>query len=118
MVAETTFISSYIGVVFFSLVSGLGLICFYHPFSLPEKCPSTEFFLVRIFPHSDWIQENNIPNTGKYGLEKTPYFDTFYSVLVQEFVFNFDLHNGSKIQKLKFDMNYEFFPEIDLKERC
>ena len=23
--------------------------------TLREKCPNTEFFLVRIFPHSDWI---------------------------------------------------------------
>ena len=26
--------------------------------SLRENCPNTEFFLVRIFPHSDWMQEN------------------------------------------------------------
>ena len=26
--------------------------------SLREKCPGMEFFLVRIFPHSDWIREN------------------------------------------------------------
>ena len=26
--------------------------------SLREKCPNTEFFLVRIFLYSDWIQEN------------------------------------------------------------
>ena len=26
--------------------------------ALHEKCPNTEFFLVRIFPHSDWIREN------------------------------------------------------------
>ena len=26
--------------------------------SLREKCPNTEFFLARIFPHSDWIWEN------------------------------------------------------------
>ena len=26
--------------------------------SLREKCPNTEFFLVRIFPHSDWIQRD------------------------------------------------------------
>ena len=26
--------------------------------ALREKCPSTEFFLVRIFLYSDWIQEN------------------------------------------------------------
>ena len=24
--------------------------------SLSEKCPNTEFFLVHIFPHSDWIR--------------------------------------------------------------
>ena len=27
-----------------------GMLCI---FQLPEKCPNTEFFLVRIFPHSD-----------------------------------------------------------------
>ena len=27
-------------------------------FSLNEKCPNTEFFLVLIFLHLDWIQEN------------------------------------------------------------
>ena len=26
--------------------------------SLPENCPNTEFFLVRIFPHSDWIRRD------------------------------------------------------------
>ena len=26
--------------------------------SLREKCPKTEFFLVRIFPHSDWIRRD------------------------------------------------------------
>ena len=25
-------------------------------FSLNEKCPNTEFFMVRIFPYSDWIR--------------------------------------------------------------
>ena len=28
--------------------------------SLREKCPDTEFFLVRIFPHSDWIRRDTI----------------------------------------------------------
>ena len=27
-------------------------------YSLREKCPNTEFFLVSIFLHSDWINEN------------------------------------------------------------
>ena len=26
--------------------------------SLREKCPNTEFFLVRIFPYSDWIRKS------------------------------------------------------------
>ena len=34
--------------------------------SLREKSPNTEFFLVRIFPHS----------------EKTPYLDTFHAVFI------------------------------------
>ena len=27
--------------------------------SLREKCPNTEFFLVRIFPHSGWIRRDS-----------------------------------------------------------
>ena len=34
--------------------------------TLCKKCPNTEFFLVRIFPHSDQ--------------KKTPYLDTFHAV--------------------------------------
>ena len=54
--------------------------------TLREKCPNTEFFLVRIFPHSDWIQTDTkylsvfSPNAGKYGPEKTPYLDTFHTL--------------------------------------
>ena len=54
---------------------------------LHEKCPNTEFFLVRIFPHSDWIRRDTeylslfSPNAGIYRPEKTPYLDTFYVVL-------------------------------------
>ena len=46
--------------------------------SLREKCPNTEFFLVRIFPHSHWIQRDtpylsvSSQNARKYGPEKTP----------------------------------------------
>ena len=29
--------------------------------SLREKCPNTELFLVRIFPHSDWIERDISP---------------------------------------------------------
>ena len=42
--------------------------------ALREKYPNAEFFLVRIFPHSDWIRRDT-PNS-EYP-EKTPYLDTF-----------------------------------------
>ena len=56
--------------------------------ALREKCLNTGFFLVRIFPHSDWIRRNTSylsvfsPNAGKYGPEKTPNLDTFHTVLM------------------------------------
>ena len=55
-------------------------------FSLHEKCPNTELFLVRIFPHSDRIRRETPylsilnANVGKYGPEKAPYLDTFRAV--------------------------------------
>ena len=51
---------------------------------LREKCPNTEFLLVRIFPHLDWIRRDTkylsvfSLNAGKCGQEKTPYLDTFH----------------------------------------
>ena len=61
-----------------------------HKSSLREKCPNTEFFLVRIFPHSDWIRRDTpylsvfSPNAGKCGPEKTPYLDTFHVVVSKD----------------------------------
>ena len=55
--------------------------------ALRENCPNTGFFLVRIFPHLDWIRifkEQTFlfsPNAGKYGPEKNPYLDTFHAVV-------------------------------------
>ena len=46
-----------------------------------------EFFLVRIFPHPDWIRRDTeylsvfSSNGVKYGPETTPYLDTFHAVL-------------------------------------
>ena len=51
------------------------------------KCPNTEFFLVLIFPHLDWIRRDTkylfvfSSNARKYGPEKTRYLDTFHAVL-------------------------------------
>ena len=53
---------------------------------LCENCPNTYFFLVRIFPHLEWIRRDaeNLSifssNVGKYGPEKTAYLDTFHAV--------------------------------------
>ena len=60
--------------------------------ALREKCSNTEFFLVRIFPPSDWIRRDTeylsvfSPNVGKYGTEKTPYLDTFHAVVLSVFL--------------------------------
>ena len=54
--------------------------------SLREKCPNTQLFLVRIFPHSDWMRRDTkylsvfSPNAGKDGPEITRYLDTFRAV--------------------------------------
>ena len=54
-----------------------------------EKCLNTEFFLVRIFSHLDWIRRDTeylsmfSPNAGKYEPEKTPYFDTSRSKVLR-----------------------------------
>ena len=58
-----------------------------HCYTQREKCLNTEFFLVRIFPHSDWMRRDTkylsvfSPNAAKYGPEKTPYLDTFHAVM-------------------------------------
>ena len=63
------------------------------PFLLREKCPSVEFFLVRIFPQSNRIRRDTpylsvfSLNAGKYGAEKTPHFDTFHAVFISFFIY-------------------------------
>ena len=55
--------------------------------ALPEKCPNTEFFLVRILSHSDWIGRDApylsvfSPTAGKHRTEKAPYFGSFWKVI-------------------------------------
>ena len=62
-----------------------------HQNPLRKKCPYTGFFLVCIFPHSDWIRRDTeylsvlSPNAGKYGPEKTAYLDTFHAVISSPF---------------------------------
>ena len=60
-------------------------------------CPNAEFFLV----HNFRVQENADQKklrisyfrcTGKYGLEKTPYFDTFHAVKVEVRIIRIDYY--------------------------
>ena len=48
--------------------------------ALREKCPNMDFFLVRIFPHAEYLSVFST-NPGKYGPRKTLYLDTFHAVL-------------------------------------
>ena len=43
------------------------LSAFFPTPSLREKCPNTEFFLVRIFLYSVWIQENTDQKNSVFG---------------------------------------------------
>ena len=61
--------------------------------ALPEKCPNTEFFLVRIFPHSAWNGEILLisPYSARMqeNTEKTPYLDIFHTVQVSKIPRNY-----------------------------
>ena len=46
-------------------------------FTLREKCPNTEFFLVRIFVHSDWIRRDTESECGKIRTRKISLFRQF-----------------------------------------
>ena len=59
--------------------------------TLQQKYPNTEFFLVRIFRHLDWIRRDT-PNAGKYGLEKTPYLEKYHAVRL--FIFSTSKKNS------------------------
>ena len=66
--------------------------------SLREKRPNTEFFLDRIFSHSDWIRRD----PGKYGPEKNPYLDTFHAVHIYSMFFMIHVFQGPCFSKYRF----------------
>ena len=63
IVQKTMLIWSYV----FFIGSYLHNLSVYILTSLREKCPNTEFFLVRIFPYSDWIRENTDQKNSVFG---------------------------------------------------
>ena len=60
--------------------------------SLREKCPNTDIFLIRIFPHSAWIRRDTAyhsvfsPNAGEYGPEKLRIWTLFTQCLILRLV--------------------------------
>ena len=54
---------------------------FFGQITLDEKCPNTELFLVRIFPHPDWIWRDTVRMWVKYRPEIIPYLGTFHAML-------------------------------------
>ena len=61
-----------------------------------QKCPYLEFvFLIRIFPHSDWIRRDTkylsvfSPNAGKHGLEYSKYGHFSCSVCLRSDLFQY-----------------------------
>ena len=77
-----------------------------------EKCPNTEFFLVRIFLYSDWIRTEYVfsPNTGKHVPEKTPYLDTFHAMWAMDIISFFgELAHTITSSTEKFTFLWEFY---------
>ena len=83
-----------------------------------EKCPNTEFVLVRIFPHSDRIRRVTeylsvfSPNARKYGPENNPCFDAFHAVRL---LFKTVVHQITWMTRLngKFDTYIKSSSSID-----
>ena len=97
---------------------------------LREKCPNTEFFLVRISPHLVLIRRDTpyisvfSQNAGKYETEKTQYLDTFHAVIQllklyrSCFVVMYDLWMllyHKPMYGLQPQQNYFMFPRIKFK---
>ena len=70
---------------------------------LCEMCPNTESFLVRIFPHLDWIRSGTkylsvfSSNAGKYGPGKNSFFGHFHAKF-----------STRKKLKSKYNINYRY----------
>ena len=85
-------------------------ICPSWKYILREKCPNTEFFQVRIFPHSDWIRWDTpylsvfSPNAGKYSQNSQIFTEKH---LWQSFYFN--KVAGLRLQLTCFAVNFAKF---------
>ena len=92
--------------------------------ALREKCPNTEFFLVRIFPHADWIRRDTSysvrmrENTDqkklriwthftKWKVHRSHYFSWFLKKKMQPKVNEFNINKFKKT--LHFLTQYSIF---------
>ena len=65
------FFFAVLSINFDSIDAFMNVSCIFIHFTLSEKCPSTEFFLVHIFPHSDWDTPLSLRIQSKCGKTRT-----------------------------------------------
>ena len=81
-----THMQSIVSLFFFFLSHVSPWLFFPKNFLRCGKCSNSEFLMVRVFPHSNWIRKFTEQisvfsrNTGKYGPPKTQNSDTFHCV--------------------------------------
>ena len=69
--------------------------------SLREKCPNTEFILVRIFPHSDWIRTRKNSVFGHFS-RSVCYVQCISNDLQVLIILLYHLYNSGTYLKIKF----------------
>ena len=79
--------------------------CFCIEILLREKCPNTEFFLVRVFPHSDWIRRD----THSFSTYVNFIENLFLLLLKICFIEKF-LHKGVRIRGFSFLEDFAYLP--------
>ena len=87
---------------FLSLATNLFKSKGFHNLTLREKCPNTDFFLVRIFLYSVRIQE-------KTDQKETPYLDSFHAVSETSFIFFSFVHTNSHTMLFRFSRKEAFW---------
>ena len=85
--------------------------------TLREKCPNTEFFLVRNFPHSDWIRRDmeylETPYLGIFQAVWSRYNKTDMIMKTHKLLWNFLISNP---KSGVFGMLCDLGPLVLLKE--
>ena len=111
-------------VFFLNVLSHLLIFLEAGAISLRETCPNTEFFLIRIFPHLEWVRGDTpylsvfSQNAGKYWPEKTPYLDTFHAVFSFLSKKSMVLAPEYTIVKPLYNEHLRFLRKLSVIKRC